>query len=41
MNIGYKVVGESEKFCPALGKNVKEIRTELSKEEFVEKVIDR
>ena len=33
--IGYKIVGEQEKFCPALNKNVKEIKTVLTKDDFV------
>ena len=35
--IGYKVVGEQERFCPALGQKVREIRTVLSKEDFISK----
>ena len=35
--IGYKIVGEQEKFCPAIGKNVKEIRTMLTKADFMNK----
>lgn len=35
--IGYKIVGERERFCPSLGKNVKEIRTLLTKEDFIQK----
>lgn len=35
--IGYKIVGEQERFCPALGKMVKEIRTVLTKDDFISK----
>lgn len=31
---GYKIVGEKESFCPALNKEVKEIVTRLTKEDF-------
>ena len=33
--IGYKIVGERDRFCPALGKNVKEIRTILTRDDFI------
>lgn len=36
--IGYKIVGEDEKYCPALEKKVKEIRTLLTKEDFIQKL---
>ena len=35
--IGYKVVGEQDRFCPTLGKNVREIRTILTRDDFVYK----
>jgi len=33
--LGYKIVGETINFCPALNKKVKEIVTNLKKEEFI------
>ncbi len=35
--IGYKIVGEQERFCPALGQKVREIRTILTKADFMSK----
>ena len=36
--VGYKVVGERDRFCPTLGKNVKEIRTILTRDDFINKI---
>ena len=32
--VGYKIVGKSKKFCPALNKEVVEILTKLTKTDF-------
>lgn len=34
--MGYEIVGESSRFCPALNKEVKEILTKLKKDKFYE-----
>ncbi len=36
--IGYKIVGQSMRFCPALNKEVVEILTNLSRDDFYEKI---